>query len=217
MRRDEFVTEACNTDASLPPPSCKLIGTDWTEWSPCTASCGSGTSHRTREAVIGVFFNCTKVDEIEATVCEAGPKGTEWTEWTPGSVICGDGTKTRTRYVVTGTDTTCIKNEVVKEDHCNLQACTTSTTTSAPTTTTLDPCPLRTVQKTPKWIQSIAITGQSGARARLLAVLEAVRGSDKLLMGPSQVAPKRAKLLKLLSVENFATQQLRNWILRKKP
>ena len=74
MKRDEFVEEACNRDA-CPPPPCKLIGTDWTEWSPCSASCGTGTSHRTREAVVGAFFNCTKVDEIEATVCRVAGVG----------------------------------------------------------------------------------------------------------------------------------------------
>ena len=58
----------CNTQAC----PCKLTGTEWTEWSDCTASCGdseAGTKHRSKEVVNGTDTNCFVEDKVEAVIC----------------------------------------------------------------------------------------------------------------------------------------------------
>ena len=59
----------CNTQAC----PCKLTGTEWTEWSDCTASCGdseAGTKHRSKEVVNGTDTNCFVEDKVEAVICD---------------------------------------------------------------------------------------------------------------------------------------------------
>lgn len=97
---------------------------DWSSWSPCTATCGFGTRSRSRTA----SGDCAGVCLREAETCEDDPCEADavcvmgdWSAWTECSVSCGSGTKTRSRKVES------VKEEAGKcpcteeADTCNIQ------------------------------------------------------------------------------------------------
>lgn len=83
---------------------------EWTNWTPCTTTCGVGELHRARLIVMDAIGN-GRCDQAlsEAKICNAHVpcSGTyqdcelsQWGEFTPCSVSCGSGTRTRTREVL---------------------------------------------------------------------------------------------------------------------
>lgn len=83
---------------------------NWTDWTPCTTTCGVGEIHRERLVIRDAIGNgrcdqpltevqiCNLDKPCSSTYqdCELSP----WTEFSPCSVTCGSGTKTRTREVL---------------------------------------------------------------------------------------------------------------------
>ena len=93
---DRNETTACNQS---PCPT----WTPWTEWTPCSASCGGGTQHRARECVKPTFnargqLACDGVG-FEDRKCNTNncPQWTEWSPWSECTSSCGGGTRMKTR------------------------------------------------------------------------------------------------------------------------
>jgi len=93
---DSFETEACSS-------TCEKKHGDWSDWSPCSLTCGVGEKTRTRKCLQGNSQDCE--DESEAEPCHLGSCGAKWAKWSEFgecSESCGTGTKTRTRLCELG-------------------------------------------------------------------------------------------------------------------
>ncbi|XP_035685697.1 SCO-spondin-like [Branchiostoma floridae] len=97
--------EVQDCDTGVP---CPVDGewSDWSPWSGCSVTCGSGTQTRDRSctnpAPAHGGADCVGPDE-EIQDCDTGvpcPVDGEWSDWSPWSgcsVTCGNGTETRDR------------------------------------------------------------------------------------------------------------------------
>lgn len=80
------------------PCECKF--SNWSEWSPCSHSCGSGFSLRTRNVLTD---NKACNDSLEESkpcylgCCAVDGKWSPWGQWSDCSVSCNSGTRKRLR------------------------------------------------------------------------------------------------------------------------
>uniref|UniRef100_UPI00193A61B8 uncharacterized protein LOC120335429 n=1 Tax=Styela clava TaxID=7725 RepID=UPI00193A61B8 len=91
-------TDACSV---RPCP----IWTDWTLWTECSKTCGSGVRYRSRSCEFGRAYEdgCQgSMDESEACSVQACPIWSAWSEFEPCNVGCGRGSMTRTRTCIGG-------------------------------------------------------------------------------------------------------------------
>jgi len=95
--------QACNTDSCA--VNC-VVG-EWAAWGACSASCGGGTSTRTRAIVTPAAYGGTECPPTsEDNACNTQPCAVncvmgEWTAFGYCSVTCGGGQQTRTREIST--------------------------------------------------------------------------------------------------------------------
>eukprot|EP00095_Tigriopus_kingsejongensis_P008230 snap_masked-scaffold591_size129331-processed-gene-0.4 protein:Tk08230 transcript:snap_masked-scaffold591_size129331-processed-gene-0.4-mRNA-1 annotation:"SCO-spondin" len=90
--------ESCNTD------QCPELG-PWTEWGPCTVTCGGGEKTRMRECGLPKLLrddNPCQLPLLEKMEChpEECPTLTEWADWSQCSHTCGGGFRQKTRECV---------------------------------------------------------------------------------------------------------------------
>ena len=89
-------SEDCNSD---PCP----VFTQWSDWSQCSRTCGTGQRERNRKCV--AFSQASSrlycqglLQEIDKCNTNECPAWTEWGPWTVCSVSCGGGQKKRRRH-----------------------------------------------------------------------------------------------------------------------
>eukprot|EP01004_Peranema_trichophorum_P007321 NODE_60_length_4100_cov_55.328640_g50_i0.p1 GENE.NODE_60_length_4100_cov_55.328640_g50_i0~~NODE_60_length_4100_cov_55.328640_g50_i0.p1 ORF type:complete len:1365 (-),score=567.13 NODE_60_length_4100_cov_55.328640_g50_i0:5-3496(-) len=94
---------ACNTDPC--PVDCVI--SEWTKWSECDKTCGSGSRSRSRAVIQASLFagaECGSLQETEACNTDPCPVDcvmSDWLPWGSCSKTCGGGEKIRTRIMVT--------------------------------------------------------------------------------------------------------------------
>jgi hypothetical protein len=119
-------TGPCND--GLCPVHC--MTSDWTAWSLCSASCGTGTQHRARVVqqvpTVGGHV-CPALRQSQSCneqPCPVDCAVTAYAAWNACTVSCGEGTKTRHRTITTKTQNGGKSCPVLSETKtCNTQTC----------------------------------------------------------------------------------------------
>ena len=115
-----------NWYANYVPPA---IDGEWSAWSACSATCGSGTQTRscTSPAAASGGANCSGPQQQSCNTqsCPVAPVAGGWSDWSACSATCGGGTQTRTCSNSTPTNdgTAC---SGVAQQSCNTQSCSSS-------------------------------------------------------------------------------------------
>lgn len=105
---DKEQVQACNTQPCSAPPCLDGLWSSWQPWSPCSASCGGGTTFRQRQ-IARMADACGAAatgDAHEVSFCNQGIacepdrdcKFTDWSAWSDCSATCG-GIKRRSRHI----------------------------------------------------------------------------------------------------------------------
>eukprot|EP01012_Entosiphon_sulcatum_P049574 TRINITY_DN6820_c0_g1_i5.p1 TRINITY_DN6820_c0_g1~~TRINITY_DN6820_c0_g1_i5.p1 ORF type:complete len:1020 (+),score=28.13 TRINITY_DN6820_c0_g1_i5:698-3757(+) len=94
-------TAACN---ELKCPDVKCIVSDWSEWTPCSVTCGGGTQSHNRIIVLRPtgLERCPALEETRTCnelPCPVDCIVTDWSAWGLCSRDCGTGEQTRTRTI----------------------------------------------------------------------------------------------------------------------
>ena len=93
--------EPCGGDDGFQNTKCEVapVWNDWSEWTPCSATCDGGMRKRTRKCMEG---SCAGSTEAQSEVCgqQVCPVHGEWSGWRPAgecSKSCGPGTQPQVR------------------------------------------------------------------------------------------------------------------------
>ena len=109
------------------------VWTDWTNWSPCTRTCGGGKKVKTRKCVLPDSLGLEKIrlfcpgDEevIEDCNRKTCPTPGPWSEWGECSKSCGGGIRTKKRQCINRRDqqgNPC-NQDLVETEKCNESPC----------------------------------------------------------------------------------------------
>jgi len=129
-------THACGSESCVPPGANDCGLSDWGEWTPCSAKCGTGVVHRERKVLQAARFG--------GKGCSAGLKETRgcfadketcgatdcvwggWEEWSACTCSCGGGTMRRERMIKVAPSNggaLCSAEDKSEVSPCNTQSC----------------------------------------------------------------------------------------------
>lgn len=125
------VTETRTCNLQVCQHDCKH--TDWSDWTTCTKTCGTGSQRRartiTREPTLGgqACPDMTEAKNCGTDACvqnEATCLLSDWSKWGACSVTCGGGTHERTRKIKQHPSDNAPKCSALEEmGNCNMQMC----------------------------------------------------------------------------------------------
>lgn len=116
---------ACNVDITCSP--CQY--SDWTLWSECSATCGSGSTVRTRELLRANMFTDVCIETFQVKHCKGVSCATdcvvtEWSDWSDCSASCNTGGQFSTRSVIQPEKNGGMcKFELSRTQECNVSVC----------------------------------------------------------------------------------------------
>ncbi|CBZ54470.1 putative thrombospondin type 1 domain-containing protein [Neospora caninum Liverpool] len=100
----EEIDDSCNADIPCPV---ECTYTPWTDWTPCSVTCGVGRQTRTREIETEARFGGQPCDNLEDAIdcmadvlCVDDCEVSEWGDWSSCSATCGGGVRKRGRQVM---------------------------------------------------------------------------------------------------------------------
>ncbi|GAU98091.1 hypothetical protein RvY_09282-2 [Ramazzottius varieornatus] len=110
--------------ATTPAFSC--MTSPWSDWTECSATCGTGIRTRTRmykDSMAEKFCSepLMEKEECSAGDCQTPSPGcevTNWSNWSPCSVTCGRGTSARRRQYLRPRDATSCQVTLVEKRGC---------------------------------------------------------------------------------------------------
>jgi hypothetical protein len=100
----EALEERKTCSNAMCPIDCKASA--WSEWQPCSKSCGTGVTKRFRSELVAAAFGGTKCGRLtQLQACEEKPCPVDcisgdWDAWSRCTATCGTGQQSRTRQVV---------------------------------------------------------------------------------------------------------------------
>ncbi|XP_058038766.1 SCO-spondin-like [Ahaetulla prasina] len=117
-----------NGSFSCPEEKCPSYG-EWSAWSPCSATCGGGTTLRHRSCHENLHGAPCMAEYMEGTArcnsqpCPAGCMFSYWTAWSPCSASCGGGVSERHRQLLSPVGEPC-PFPLLQHRICHLPNCT---------------------------------------------------------------------------------------------
>ena len=116
---DAVQNRSCDSDVTCPDcTSCQ----DWTEWSACSATCGTGTRTRTQSCGDANCSDNTQSENCNTDNCPivCDTDCNTWGSWSSCSTTCGGGTSTRTRSCSGSAQNACQASE---NKNCGMDTC----------------------------------------------------------------------------------------------